>query len=1800
MGKLKIFLILSLLFVCSLPVYADTTVSGAITTDTTWTLAGSPYVVTGTVYVYGTAATPATLTIEPGVTVKFASNAGLQVGSGSSLGSLVARGTASERITFTRNSASGTWGGINFQDATLDETSAIEHADIRFSGRLKVYSSSPLLRNVTISDCTDYGIYLNSATPILYTVAITNSGTYGIYLSSSSPTITGCTVTNTHAAGYGIYGSGSPVISDSTINITNTAGKYGLYLSSTTSALSVTNSSIANGLYLGSTGITPTITGNSFTNTDNSPLRAGANILAQILNNNTFHGLTSAGSIEVTGEQINQDTLWKKLAAPYHVVSGTIIVHKDTTTPATLTIEPGTVVKFASSSGLRIGNGASLGSLIARGTASERVTFTRNSSTGTWSGITFYDGTVDETAVVENVDISYASGLTLSSASPVFRNCTISDLAGYLNLGNSNPTLDNVTISNNGSYGISLSSSSPTITGGSLTNTSPTGFGIRGSGSPVISNYSVSIANSPEKYGLYLTSTTSALSVTNSSIASGLYLGSTGITPTITGNSFTNTDNSPLRAGANIIAQILDGNTFHGLTSAGRIEVTGEQINQDTLWKKLAAPYHVVSGTIIVHKDTTTPATLTIEPGAVIRFGANAGLQVGNATSQGALVVRGTTSDRITLTRIGETGTWSGITFQNGTVDSTSIIEHAEMSYSAGVSMSSATPVLKNCSIIDVAGNGLSLSSSNPTLDNVTISNNGSYGISLSSSSPTITGGSLTNTSPTGFGIRGSGSPVISNYSVSIANSPEKYGLYLTSTTSALSVTNSSIASGLYLGSTGITPTITGNSFTVSANTPPHAGAGIINTILSANTFEGLSSVGVIEVTGEQLPGDTLWKKWPVPYLVSGAVYVYKDTTTPTTLTVEPGTTVKFATNGEIQVNYKGMLKADTSGGNPIIFTSGQATPSVGNWRGITLNGEASSVSVLNNVIIEYAGYGGTTYSNANLRLSSSSPTIRNCTIRNSAGSGIYLSKAANLPRITNCDIQGNKWGVYTTSSNPVISNSKIRSNTTAGVWNATSTIEIDARNNWWGSASGPYHAGNPPGTGNSVSDRVLYSPWTGQESGEGLTFGNVRVAPGSFNPEGDNVAFSATISAPANWTMIITDSGNNVVRTFSGTGSSINLRWYGEDSQSAKVADGSYGYTIEAVNPETSETAPPLHGVVTAGRQLPIALIETPADNQILSGGSVLDITGTATDTIDFKKYTIDYGLGDNPVSWTTLKNSSTAVQNALLYSWNLTNITGGVYTIRLTVTDNAGNIAVKTTRIRLLWIKTASVSESFISPNGDNKQDSTVISASASYPVNWNVAISNPGGGQVRTFSISGDAFTQAWDGKNGSGVLVPDGTYSYRIDAVDPDSSISAVSKSGTITVDTIPPVSSITVPASGAVLRNSVPVTGSASDANLDNFAVDYGPIAGSGPWSLLATANTGVSNDVLATWVTNDLGKNSPYQNGEYLLRLTTSDKAGNVSTATVPVSIDNLLLTDVTTSSHTLDTYANQTATVSFSINKPATVTFKIVPEKQGPAGTPVYQSTVNCPAAGPYSFTWDGKNTAGTVVPDEAYLYILDANDGTRTDGYTPNAPTGSSTLSCTQGTGFDPVKNLPMSVMYSVAQPSRVSINVSWGVFRYTVLDASPEMPGSHTFIWDGRSPDNKLLDTDARLYKCSIASLLPENYIITTGDTVKVVGLKTDPYALHLAYGQPTRITYTLSRAAIVTLKLISSSGAAFMLIDNQLQASGLQGIEWNGMDVADTTGRKTLIAEKGDFMVAVQAVNPETGTNSTTRANLRIGY
>ncbi len=98
----------------SLALKAQTNVSGGIYANTSWTLANSPYIITDTVVVFP----GVTLTIDPGVTVKFADNQLLEIRQAK----LIAAGTSVAPITFTSNSSSPTPGiypGIYLNGGTL-------------------------------------------------------------------------------------------------------------------------------------------------------------------------------------------------------------------------------------------------------------------------------------------------------------------------------------------------------------------------------------------------------------------------------------------------------------------------------------------------------------------------------------------------------------------------------------------------------------------------------------------------------------------------------------------------------------------------------------------------------------------------------------------------------------------------------------------------------------------------------------------------------------------------------------------------------------------------------------------------------------------------------------------------------------------------------------------------------------------------------------------------------------------------------------------------------------------------------------------------------------------------------------------------------------------------------------------------------------------------------------------------------------------------------------------------------------------------------------------------------------------------------------------------------------------------------------------------------------------------------------------------------------------------------------------------------------------------------------------------
>lgn len=123
----------------------STEVCGFISKDTTWTSANSPYIVTCDV----TLLNSSTLTIDPGVTVKFADSKSLVITSGCSL---IAQGTNMNKIRFTSNKTepkAGDWENVWF----LGKDFVMSYALIEYATTGVKLETTADMSNSTISNC---------------------------------------------------------------------------------------------------------------------------------------------------------------------------------------------------------------------------------------------------------------------------------------------------------------------------------------------------------------------------------------------------------------------------------------------------------------------------------------------------------------------------------------------------------------------------------------------------------------------------------------------------------------------------------------------------------------------------------------------------------------------------------------------------------------------------------------------------------------------------------------------------------------------------------------------------------------------------------------------------------------------------------------------------------------------------------------------------------------------------------------------------------------------------------------------------------------------------------------------------------------------------------------------------------------------------------------------------------------------------------------------------------------------------------------------------------------------------------------------------------------------------------------------------------------------------------------------------------------------------------------------------------------------------------------------------------------
>jgi 1A family penicillin-binding protein len=82
-----------------------------------------------------------------------------------------------------------------------------------------------------------------------------------------------------------------------------------------------------------------------------------------------------------------------------------------------------------------------------------------------------------------------------------------------------------------------------------------------------------------------------------------------------------------------------------------------------------------------------------------------------------------------------------------------------------------------------------------------------------------------------------------------------------------------------------------------------------------------------------------------------------------------------------------------------------------------------------------------------------------------------------------------------------------------------------------------------------------------------------------------------------------------------------------------------------------------------------PQPIIELKLDDGAVITSSPLNIKGSAAANGGFKKWRLEYGQGTEPGSWILLNESNDPVKNDTLYSWNVSNLTNGIISLRLTL---------------------------------------------------------------------------------------------------------------------------------------------------------------------------------------------------------------------------------------------------------------------------------------------------------------------------------------------------------------------------------------------------------------------------------------------------------------------------------------------------------------------------------------------------
>ncbi|MDR2098312.1 MAG: OmpA family protein [Spirochaetaceae bacterium] len=500
-------------------------------------------------------------------------------------------------------------------------------------------------------------------------------------------------------------------------------------------------------------------------------------------------------------------------------------------------------------------------------------------------------------------------------------------------------------------------------------------------------------------------------------------------------------------------------------------------------------------------------------------------------------------------------------------------------------------------------------------------------------------------------------------------------------------------------------------------------------------------------------------------------------------------------------------------------------------------------------------------------------------------------------------------------------------------------------------------------------------------------------------------------------WTASIADTSDNIVRSWKLEASEpVDIVWDGRDSGNVLVPDGVYSYTIKStdragnVSPQTR-----VSNIVYSG--------DKPVTNIALSGSryfsppqsrseaAAQDKTDTRIKTITMIPSVPTPSTGNSLQNW-RVEVIDSAARVRKTYSGGVpvpanivfdgfddsgSPLLDGVYKARLTASylngyTTPGKLSPDFVLDRSKPQASISLPDNIFSPNGDGDKDAIVLRQALSETnTPWRGEIVSKEGGVVRGFDLGGKPAPEiVWDGLSDSGVLCPDGDYTYRVLCTNlAGNRGGAVSLPFALDNSATELIMSATPGAfspNGDSVQDSVRFSlTSKSESGVVQYSLAVTDAANRPVRTF--TGNSGLPPSVVWDGKT-DGGVLAP--EGLYYAKLSATARNGSVSNVSAgPVALDITPPAALVNAPYILfDPEPDSTRKVipmAIKTEAEKLWTGAIIPA--GARDAKPVRSFVWYDGEVP-SFDWDGTDDSGNVVPDGAYRFTLSAQDpaGNRT----------------------------------------------------------------------------------------------------------------------------------------------------------------------------------------------------------------------